>query len=215
MTNPAVVVFSGGLDSTVTLAQAVEEVSGPITALSFAYGQRHESSETRAALEIAGHYGVGFKSIDLAGLLHSRSLLSNSPEEIPEGEYGLDNLPSTEVRGRNLLFASLAVAQVEEGASVWLGVHGGDHDLYPDCRPAFWDGLVPVVAGLGVSLRVPFLRSSKAEIVRKGAALDAPLHLTWSCYNGGAQHCGRCATCLERRAAFEEAGVADPTQYLP
>lgn len=207
------VVFSGGLDSTAALAVAIKRYSTEqVFALSFDYGQRHKV-ELKCAEAIARRLHVHHKTVSLDGLLHGSALLYDS--EVPEGHYADDSMKATVVNGRNLLFAAAAVSIVNEGDAVWFGVHAGDHPIYPDCRPDFWDPLSGVVLkAYGVQLTTPFLHVSKADVVKAGVNSDAPLELTWSCYKGdGNTHCGVCGTCVERKEAFELARVKDPTRY--
>lgn len=214
MTNH-LVVLSGGMDSTVALAVANSELQpgDTIQAVSFAYGQRHKK-ELTAAQAVAHYFTVPHRVISLDGLMSGSALLYGG--EVPHGHYAEENMKATVVQGRNLLFASAAVAATgtDENPKVWLGVHAGDHPIYPDCRPEFWDRLRGLVKdAYGVALYTPFLNISKAEVAKVGHRLGAPLGLTWSCYEGGEIHCGRCGTCVERAEAISLAGVPDPTPY--
>jgi 7-cyano-7-deazaguanine synthase len=215
MTNH-LVVLSGGMDSTVALATALRdmEFGDTIQAVSFSYGQRHKK-ELAAARAVVDYYtGIPYRVISLDGLMSGSALLYEG--DVPHGHYAEENMKSTVVQGRNLLFASAAVAATGStgNAKVWLGVHAGDHPIYPDCRPEFWDRLRGLVFdAYGVALHTPFLGISKADVAKRGAALNAPLGLTWSCYEGGEIHCGKCGTCVERAEAFHLAGVPDPTPY--
>lgn len=205
---PALVVLSGGLDSTCALALALQE--GPAAAVGFDYGQTH-SRELRAAEAVGKHFDVDFQTIDLQGIMHGSALLGEMP--VPRGGYDPDTMSDTVVQGRNLLFASVAIAAAP-GQEVWLGVHSGDHHLYPDCRPEFWADLSRLAErAYGVKIRTPFLQDSKADALVRGAEAGAPHWLTWSCYVGGDDHCGECGTCLERREAYRVAGISDPTTY--
>lgn len=206
------VVLSGGLDSTTCLALAVAATPGRVATLGFDYGQRH-AKEQAAARDIAAHYGVVHRVVDLKGLLAGSALLYE--HDVPQGHYAEQSMAATVVQGRNLLFAAVAIAATRaEGAVVHLGVHAGDHFIYPDCRPAFWEPLTALVEqAYGVHLATPLLHLTKAQGVAAGASLAAPLHLSWSCYLGDAQHCGRCGTCVERAEAFAIAHVPDPTTY--
>lgn len=209
------VVLSGGLDSTVALAWAIEEANlydnGPVRALSFDYGQRHRR-ELEAATAITIHYGVPHTIVELD--MPGSSALTDAAVDVPDGHYAEQTMKATVVPGRNLLFAANAIAHSELGGHVWVGVHAGDHPIYPDCRPEFWDALRHLTAeAYGVGVVTPFITASKADIARKGHDLGAPLGLTWSCYKGGTTHCGRCGTCVERAEAFHLAGVTDPTTY--
>lgn len=210
-----IAVLSGGLDSTVTLTamKTMQHRGTPtFSALAFDYGQTHRV-EIEAAQRVASSLDVPLEVVDVRGLLGGPSSLLGVGE-IPEGHYADDSMKSTVVHARNMLFASLAISRAGEGGGVWLGVHGGDHHIYPDCRPSFWEPFSQAVqAAYGVEMRLPYLYADKAQIVREGAALGAPMGLTWSCYKGGELHCGSCGTCIERREAFELAGVTDPTNY--
>ena len=207
------VVFSGGIDSTVVLSRVLADHPGEgTTALSYRYGQRH-SRELEQAGRIAARLGVVHRVVDVRGLLHGSALLDPTIP-VPREPYDPATMSDTAVSGRNLLFASVAVAQAARGDTVWVGVHAGDHHIYPDCRPEFWDFLASAVAGAyGVTLEAPYLRLTKRDIVQQGRDLGAPLDLTWSCYEGGSTHCGKCGTCRERAEAFREAAVPDPTEY--
>lgn len=206
-----VAVLSGGVDSTVTLARALDAPGLPVIALSFDYGQTHRV-ELEAAASIAETLSVPHEVIDVTGLLTGGALLGDG--DVPLGHYEGETMRSTVVHARNMLFASLAVSRAGEGGEVWLGVHGGDHHIYPDCRPSFWDPYREAVrAAYATKIVTPYIYADKAEIVREGAVLGAPLALTWSCYQGGERQCGQCGTCEERRWAFELAGVDDPTDY--
>lgn len=212
------VVLSGGLDSTTVLALAIDAAGGDVSgiqAVSFNYGQRHVR-ELESAIAVASHYGVRHEIIDLKGLMHGSALLYAGP--VPEGHYAEDTMKATVVSGRNLLFASTAIAATPEGGSVWLGVHAGDHFVYPDCRPEFWAPLSEAVKGAyDIELVLPIITISKADALAAGYALGAPVELSWSCYAGGEEngglHCGRCGTCVERAEAFDLAGIPDPTEY--
>jgi 7-cyano-7-deazaguanine synthase len=120
---------------------------------------------------------------------------------------------ATVVPGRNLLLSAIAIATLDPGDVLLVGVHAGDHPIYPDCRPQFWAGLDMCAAAYGVRLNTPFLHLTKAEALEAGHLRHAPVEETWSCYQGGEQHCGRCGTCVERAEAFHLAGIPDPTPY--
>lgn len=201
--------FSGGLDSTALLTRAVRcHGAEDVQAVSIQYGQRHRN-ELDAAERIAATLGVPWGTLDLTGLLSGSALLSDEP--VPEGHYAAPNMAATVVHGRNLLFAAALISRARPGDAVWLGVHAGDHPVYPDCRPAFIDALAMTASTYDVTVRAPWVRISKADII--AAEPDAPYDLTWSCYKGGEIHCGKCGTCVERAEAFSLAGVPDPTRY--
>lgn len=201
--------FSGGLDSTALLTRAVRDHGAEHTqAVSIWYGQKHRN-ELDAAERIAASLGVQWGTLDLTGLLSGSALLGDGP--VPEGHYAAPSMASTVVHGRNLLFASALIGRARPGDEVWLGVHAGDHHVYPDCRPEFIEHLAATAATYDVTVRAPWVDMTKAAVI--AAEPTAPYELTWSCYNGRELHCGRCGTCVERAEAFALAGVTDPTHY--
>ena len=218
-----VAVVSGGLDSAV-LAHHLGHEGWALRLLSFDYGQRHRV-ELDHARKLAASLGARHDVVDLssAGRLLSGSALTDASVEVPDGHYPDESMRSTVVANRNAIFVQVAVgvAVAEGAAAVAVGVHAGDHAVYPDCRPAFVAAAehLAVVANEGFAadgfrVLAPFVELTKADIVRRGADLGVPFADTWSCYRGGAVHCGTCGTCVERREAFDLAGVADPTPYL-
>jgi 7-cyano-7-deazaguanine synthase len=217
-----VAVVSGGLDSAV-LAHHLRNHGWDLRLLSFDYGQRHVT-ELDHARTLAGTLDARHDVVDLrsAGRLLTGSALTDDGVAVPDGHYTDESMRATVVANRNAVFVQLAVGvAVAEGArAVAIGVHAGDHAIYPDCRPEFVDAAehLALVAhegfvADGFCVLAPFLRWSKADIVRHGAELGVPFADTWSCYKGGDVHCGTCGTCTERREAFELAGVDDPTKY--
>lgn len=205
------VVLSGGLDSTATLTLA-QQTGHPTTAWTITYGQTHQHRETAAADTVAATVGVELRTLDLTGLVTGSALLGDGP--IPRADYDRDNMGQTVVHGRNMLFASVVVAQARPGDRVWLGVHGGDHDLYPDCRPEFWEPFtLAVQTAYQVGVVTPLLGHDKSFGVRVLADAGVDPSITYSCYEGGLVHCGQCGTCRERRRAFLDAGVKDLTVY--
>lgn len=205
--------LSGGLDSTALLSALMYRRGGhepQVCAISFSYGQRH-ARELVAAKDIAGYFGVPHQIVYLP-TLSSPALTQGQP--VPHGHYAEDTMVDTVVQGRNLLMASTAVALAGKGDSVVFAVHSGDHAIYPDCREEFWAPLRAAVRrAYEVDLVTPYIGLSKAEIVAVGIAAEAPFGLSWSCYEGGDVHCGRCGTCVERAEAFHVAGIPDPTVY--
>jgi len=217
----AVVLLSGGLDSTTALAVAQNRFRN-ITALSVNYGQRH-ARELRAAHRVAEFFNVPHYVLDLTsvGQLFQSNNASSSllyGQDVPDGHYAEDNMKKTIVPNRNMILLSIAAGLVvsKGGGAVVVAAHAGDHFIYPDCRPEFLHAVEEALQ-IGndepVGLYAPFKNDSKAAIVSIGHALDVPYHLTWSCYKGGDVHCGRCGTCVERIEAFRLAGVPDPTVY--
>lgn len=221
----ALVLCSGGVDSTTLLARAVRDYGAAnVYALSVSYGQRH-ARELDAARAVAAHYGVGQRFLDLGAIFAESdcSLLAHSGAELPRGAYAeqqdrAGGAPvSTYVPFRNGLFLSSAASMaLSLGCSTVL--YGAHHDdwagsAYPDCSPEFVDAMARAIAeGTGGELRLeaPFVDADKAAIVAEGLALGVPYELTWSCYEGGDAPCGTCATCIDRAAAFAANGVADP-----
>ncbi len=222
----ALVLLSGGLDSSTTLAIAVERGYEPY-ALSFRYGQRH-ARELEAARRIAEHFGCrDWRVVDLDLAAFGGSALTDPALAVPldrdEAQIGT-GIPITYVPARNLTFLAIATAYAETlGANdVFLGITAVDSSGYPDCRPEFLEAFARAAnlatkAGTedGRELRyhAPLVRMSKAEIVREGTRLGVPWELTWSCYLGGERACGRCDSCQLRLKGFAEAGLRDPLAY--
>ena len=220
----AVVLFSGGLDSTTALCWALAK-GYDCLAVSFNYGQRH-SRENAAARAIARRLGVELYEIKLDFPWFETSSLVNSGLKLPDvklSEIGRKGaIPSTYVPGRNLVFASVgfSLADAAGAAAVVLGPNVVDYSGYPDCRPAFYRALEKAAAqgtrsgagGKKIKLLTPLIKLSKAEIARLAVKLKAPLELTWSCYSGGARPCGRCDSCKLRAKGFADAGLTDPAQ---
>ena len=213
-----VLIYSGGVDSTVLLAHLRAE-GREVHCLSVDYGQRHRR-ELEAARAICAHYGVDHRLADLRALapLFGSNALTGGVT-VPEGHYEEESMKATVVPNRNMLLISVATAWAVSlrAESIAYGAHGGDHAIYPDCRPEFAEALdraVRLADWHEVRLERPFVKMDKAGIVRRGRELEVPFGLTWSCYVGGERHCGRCGTCVERKEAFRLAGVADPTDYV-
>ncbi len=221
----ALVLFSGGVDSTTCLAIAVDKYGADeVLALSLYYGQKH-SRELEAARKIAAHYGVKHKELDLALIFADSdcTLLKGSEGEIPKESYAeqlekTDGKPvSTYVPFRNGLFlASAASIALSNGCGeIYYGAHSDDAagNAYPDCSSDFNDAINRAIyLGSGEELRVtaPFIGMNKAQVIAKGLALRVPYELTWSCYEGGDKPCGVCGTCRDRIAAFRANGMDDP-----
>lgn len=218
----AIVLLSGGLDSTTTLAQALAD-GCEVTAISFRYGQRH-TKELTSAENVCRHYNIDHVVIDL-NLSSFRSALTRGDIDVPmdrEGELDAD-IPITYVPARNIIFMSIAAGLCEsiDADRIYIGANDVDYSGYPDCRPEFFEafenmiskGTKAGVEGHPIKVMTPILRCSKADIVRLGKKLGAPLHLTWSCYNGGDKACGHCDSCRLRLKGFEEAGYTDEIEY--
>lgn len=215
-----VAIFSGGLDSTVLLRQLKAE-GNEVLALSIDYGQRHRR-ELEHARRIAAAEEVEWQLADLSAI---RPLLAGSSQTsddvpVPHGHYEAESMKQTVVPNRNMIMLAVAAgwAISRRADRIAYGAHAGDHTIYPDCRPEFAAALGKAIALAdwhAVALYCPFIEMTKVDIVRLGVTLAVDFAATWSCYEGGDLHCGRCGTCVERREAFARAGVIDPTVYAP
>jgi len=208
-----VTLCSGGLDS-VTLAHLLHSQGHMQELLFIDYGQRH-ITEYHYAYKCAADLGLHISDVEIRGQIFS-SALTDFDVAVPSGEYTPETLSTLVVPNRNAIFANLAAAlAVSRGYDgIALAVHGGDHEVYPDCRPSFIASLrrfLEVSTGISLEVSTPFVHRSKAQIVEIGLGLNVPFEHTWSCYKGGDKHCGVCPTCRERIAAFE--GYEDPTEY--
>ncbi|MGH9063516.1 MAG: 7-cyano-7-deazaguanine synthase QueC [Acidimicrobiales bacterium] len=218
----SLVLLSGGLDSTVCMALAAARDLGPPLALSFDYGQRHRLELERAAA-VSAHYAAEHVVVALDTRGWGGSALTDPGIEVPTGGPG-PGIPVTYVPARNIIFLAVAlgVAEAREADRVWLGVNALDYSGYPDCRPELIDAMRQVAAvgqrrgveGRPVEIRAPLQHLGKADIVRLGLDVGAPLELTWSCYRGGPTPCGTCDACALRARGFAGAGVADPARAL-
>lgn len=214
-----IVVCSGGLDS-VSLAHRIAAEHELLALISFDYGQRHRKELDHAA-ECAARLGVPHEIIDISAVgRHLSGSALTDTIDVPDGHYAEDTMKVTVVPNRNAIMLAIAfgVAAARNADAVAVAVHGGDHFIYPDCRPGFIDAFqVMQDAALdgyaAVRLYAPYVNASKSDIVADGARHGTPFERTWSCYKGGERHCGRCGTCVERREAFHLAGVNDPTDY--
>lgn len=224
MTRKAVVLLSGGVDSTVTAYVAKKDIGkmGELYAITFDYGQVH-SKEIVFARGVAKELGVKDHLEQWEMRIPTESsLLSSGKEKIPTEE--VEGVPSTWVPQRNSIFLALAFAWAEViGAdSVYIGVNHVDYSGYPDCRPEFIDAMNRslnlaskryVETGEGIGIIAPLQFLTKAEIIRLGASLGVDFYNTWSCYKGEVRACGKCPSCLIRLAAFKELGLDDPIEY--
>ena len=213
-----VVLCSGGMDSVTALhwARLEHEV---VAAVSFDYGAKHNHRELPLAAEQAARLGVRHEVIplDFVNRLFASALLK-SGGEIPEGHYEAENMRQTVVPFRNAIMLSIAcgLAESRGAEGLVIAAHTGDHTIYPDCREEFMQAMAEAMRlGTYASVRLlrPFIALSKGQIAAEGARLGVDFTRTWSCYKGGAVHCGQCGTCVERREAFLQAGIADPTEY--
>lgn len=213
-----VVIYSGGMDSFTVLHRALRE-GLTVHALSFDYGQRH-ACELDTARQVCSSLGLPHQVVDIRAIhgLIDNSALTNPDQAMPQGNYSTENLRATVVPNRNMILLSLAIAKaVNIGAErVDYGAHGGDHILYPDCRPEFVNAMNHV-AGIAnfepVQLHAPYLLASKADILCEGLAMGLDYRQTWTCYEGRTLACGVCGSCCERLTAFAANGVTDPLDY--
>lgn len=211
-------ILSGGLDSTVLLYDLVARGLTP-RCLSFDYGQRH-ARELQAAELVATHlHTLEWELVNLRTLSeHLAAGCLSGREEVPEGHYAAETMKRTIVPNRNMIMLAIAAGNaVADGIpTLYYAAHAGDHYIYPDCRPEFISAMNSALqAGNegAVVLAAPFTNMTKTDIVQLGAKRHVPFSVTWSCYKGGAVHCGKCGTCTERREAFAQGGVPDPTTY--
>jgi 7-cyano-7-deazaguanine synthase len=213
-----VVLCSGGMDSVTALhwARTKHEVRA---ALSFHYGAKHNDREIPFAVEHAKKLGVAHRIIplDFIGQLFASDLLKTGGP-IPEGHYASENMKRTVVPFRNgiMLAAAAGFAESIGAEGLVIAAHTGDHTVYPDCREDFMQAMGEAMrlgTDAGIQLLRPFIAMDKARIATEGARLGVDYARTWSCYKGGAVHCGKCGTCVERREAFQQAGLVDPTVY--
>ncbi len=219
----AVVLLSGGLDSTTTLAQAIAD-GNEVTALSFRYGQKH-SKELTAASNVAKYYKIKHVIVDIDLSMFKSALTDNNikvPENRDKSKMGKD-IPVTYVPARNIIMMSVAAGLCEsvDADKIYIGANSVDYSGYPDCRPEFFKefekminvGTKAGVEGHPIKIMTPIQNASKADIVKLGKKLGAPLHLTWSCYEGGKKACGKCDSCQLRLKGFKEAGYEDEIEY--
>jgi len=204
------------MDSTTLLYDYQERIA---LAVSFDYGSNHNAREIPFAQLHCQRLGIEHLVIPLAFMgQYFKSSLLEGGNAIPEGHYADENMKSTVVPFRNGIMLSVAVGLAESRGLqyVMMANHGGDHTIYPDCRPEFVEAFNAAArAGtfVGIGLLSPYTHISKADIARRGKELGIDYAETWSCYKGGEKHCGRCGTCVERREALAEAGIIDDTEY--
>lgn len=212
----SIIVLSGGMDSVTLMHDYKERIALAVT---FDYGSNHNARETACARRQCEMLGIEHLVIPLEFMsLYFRSSLLSGADDIPEGHYEDENMKSTVVPFRNGIMLAVACGLAESRGlqHVMIANHGGDHAIYPDCRPGFVDAMSRAMSEgtyEGVTLLAPYTDMTKADIARRGAELGVDFSITYSCYKGGERHCGRCGTCVERREAFSLAGVPDPTDY--
>ena len=211
-----VLILSGGVDSVTLLYDEQKRIA---IAISFDYGSNHNAREIPFARLHCERLGIKHVVIPLEFMaMYFKSSLLEGAEAIPNGHYTDENMKSTVVPFRNGIMLSIAVGIAESNdlKFVMMANHGGDHTIYPDCRPEFvkaFDEAAAAGTYVKVHLRSPYTNITKADIARRGKALGIDYSETWSCYKGGEHHCGCCGTCVERREAFAAADINDTTVY--
>ena len=212
----SVIVVSGGMDSVTLLYEKKDEIA---LGISFDYGSNHNHNELPLAALHCQRLGIEHVVVPL-GFMHQyfKSSLLESGASIPDGSYDEDNMKSTVVPFRNGIMLAVAAGIAESNGltKVLIANHGGDHTIYPDCRPEFiaaMDAAVESGTFANVHVVAPYTNISKADIARRGSSLGIDYAETWSCYKGGDVHCGTCGTCVERKEALREAGIEDNTKY--
>lgn len=216
MKKDALIVLSGGMDSVSLLYDFADRIA---LAVNFNYGSNHNARETEMARINCRKLGIELVEIDLAFIgKYFKSSLLEGADAIPTGEYDNENIRSTVVPFRNGIMLSVAagIAESRGLGFVMMANHGGDHTIYPDCRPEFVSAMDDAISSgtyENIHLLAPYTNLTKADIARRGAEAGVDFSLTYSCYCGGDIHCGKCATCLERKQAFRSAGIEDPTVY--
>lgn len=212
----ALIIVSGGMDSVTLLYDMKDRIA---LAVSFDYGSNHNAREIPFAELHCRRLGIKHITISLDFMLeYFKSSLLEGADAIPEGQYADENMKSTVVPFRNGIMLAIAAGIAESNGidNVLIANHGGDHAIYPDCRPGFISAMNNATeAGTynNVHILAPYTNIKKSDIARRGKELGIDYSETWSCYKGGEHHCGRCGTCVERREAMEEAGIVDTTVY--
>ena len=216
MNKDSVLIVSGGMDSITMLYEYKERIA---LGISFDYGSNHNAREIPFAAMHCERLGIKHIVINL-GFMHQyfKSSLLEGTEAIPEGNYDEENMKSTVVPFRNGIMLSIAAGVAESNGLkyVMMANHGGDHTIYPDCRPEFVSAMSEATrlgTYPGIEVLAPYTGITKSDIARHGKALDIDYAETWSCYKGGEHHCGKCGTCRERIEALADAGIEDHTVY--
>lgn len=216
MIKDSVIVLSGGMDSVTLLHEFKSRIALAIT---FDYGSNHNEREAECAKKQCEELGIEHIIIPLGFMKqYFKSSLLEGADAIPEGNYSNENMTSTVVPFRNGIMLSVAcgIAESRDLRHVLIANHGGDHSIYPDCRPEFIENMAKAMqygTYVGVDILAPYTEISKTDIAKIGRRLGVDYSKTYSCYKGGEHHCGVCATCLERKNALSEAGIEDTTVY--
>lgn len=211
------IIVSGGMDSITMLYEYQKEIA---LGISFDYGSNHNAQEIPLAKMHCKRLGIRHITIPLAFMpQYFRSSLLEGADAIPEGHYTAENMSSTVVPFRNGIMLAIACGIAESNSlkRVMIANHGGDHTIYPDCRPEFIKAMSDAMTcgtDTDVEVWAPYTNITKDEIARHGKRLGIDYTETWSCYKGGSTHCGKCGTCIERKEALSLAGIDDKTEYL-
>ena len=213
--------LSGGMDSATLLGHLDQEGWSDIHACSFYYGSKHNIYENHSAEKLAKYYSIPLFYIDISNIMSLfKSNLLLTGESIPEGHYQSEQMRQTVVPSRNLIFSSImaGIAESMGASAIALGVHSGDHYIYPDCRFEFIQSLdktIHLSTDGKVKVIAPFINLFKEDILTVGYNLDKPVpyHLTRTCYKAQFLSCGKCGSCVERLEAFHKIGKEDPIQY--
>lgn len=212
----SIIIVSGGMDSITLLYDKKDTIA---MAISFDYGSKHNAKEIPFAKMHCERLGIPHVVIPLEFMeKYFKSSLLKGGEDIPEGHYADENMKSTVVPFRNGIMLAIAAGMAESNGltRVYMANHGGDHTIYPDCRPEFVAAMSDATsAGTYTKTRIegPYTNITKGEIAARGKVLGIDYAETWSCYKGGDVHCGKCGTCVERREALAYAGIEDTTKY--
>jgi len=216
MEKDGVIIVSGGMDSITLLYEKLDDIA---LGVSFDYGSNHNAKEIPLAALHCERLGIEHIVIPLDFFpQYFKSSLLEGADAIPEGHYAEENMKSTVVPFRNGIMLAIACGIAESRGlhRVYIANHAGDHTIYPDCRAGFIDAMSKAMTSgtyEGVGICAPYTNISKTEIARRGKALGIDYSETWSCYKGGDKQCGKCGTCVERKEALSNAGIADTTEY--
>lgn len=212
----SVIIVSGGMDSITLLHDYKDRIA---LGISFDYGSNHNAKEIPFAELHCKRLGIKHITIPLE-FMHKyfKSSLLEGADAIPEGHYEDENMKSTVVPFRNGIMLAIAAGIAESNGldHVMIANHGGDHAIYPDCRPEFISAMSSATSAgsyNGVTVIAPYTSITKGDIARRGKELGIDYTETWSCYKGGDKHCGKCGTCVERKEALRDAGIEDLTEY--
>lgn len=218
MKQKVIMALSGGMDSSTLLAWLLDQ-GYEVEAVSFSYGSKHNQYERQCAIDFAAHYGIVLHHIDLTDIMAGfKSNLLKTGGDIPEGHYTDASMSATVVPGRNIIFLSCltGLAWSRDASHIAIGIHSGDHAIYPDCRPEFYDSMNKAIkAGTDgrVDIIAPFLTWDKTRILEWGIPHKVPYELTRTCYKDQPLSCGACGSCVERLEAFTAIGIKDPVEY--